>query len=212
MLKLIIGNKAYSSWSLRGWLACKQSGLAVRGGRGAALRQRLGQAPRGRRVRAVLGQGADPVGRRRGGLGQPGDHRISRREDRAGEILARGRCRARDGAIDGGGDAFELHRAPPQAQHERPPGVPAPAARRGCARRSRANHGALGAGTRAFRRDGQVPVRRVRRGRHHVRPGRHADRHLSACRSRASRRAIWTRCCSIPSCRTGSPARRKRNG
>ena len=28
MLKLIIGNKAYSSWSLRGWLAVKQSGLA----------------------------------------------------------------------------------------------------------------------------------------------------------------------------------------
>ena len=27
MLKLIIGNKAYSSWSLRGWLACRQSGL-----------------------------------------------------------------------------------------------------------------------------------------------------------------------------------------
>jgi glutathione S-transferase len=26
-LKLIIGNKTYSSWSLRGWLACKQSGL-----------------------------------------------------------------------------------------------------------------------------------------------------------------------------------------
>jgi glutathione S-transferase len=27
MLKIIIGNKAYSSWSLRGWLAVKQSGL-----------------------------------------------------------------------------------------------------------------------------------------------------------------------------------------
>ncbi|HEY0313059.1 MAG TPA: glutathione S-transferase family protein [Allosphingosinicella sp.] len=27
-MKLIIGNKAYSSWSLRGWLAVKQSGLA----------------------------------------------------------------------------------------------------------------------------------------------------------------------------------------
>jgi len=27
MLKLIVGNKAYSSWSLRGWLAVKQSGL-----------------------------------------------------------------------------------------------------------------------------------------------------------------------------------------
>jgi glutathione S-transferase len=26
LLKLIIGNKAYSSWSMRGWLACKQSG------------------------------------------------------------------------------------------------------------------------------------------------------------------------------------------
>ncbi len=26
-LKLFIGNKTYSSWSLRGWLACKQSGL-----------------------------------------------------------------------------------------------------------------------------------------------------------------------------------------
>jgi len=27
-MKLIVGNKNYSSWSLRGWLACKQSGLA----------------------------------------------------------------------------------------------------------------------------------------------------------------------------------------
>jgi glutathione S-transferase len=26
-MKLYIGNKAYSSWSLRGWLACRQSGL-----------------------------------------------------------------------------------------------------------------------------------------------------------------------------------------
>ena len=27
-MELVIGNKAYSSWSLHGWLACKQSGLA----------------------------------------------------------------------------------------------------------------------------------------------------------------------------------------
>ncbi|NCP11211.1 MAG: glutathione S-transferase family protein [Sphingomonadales bacterium] len=27
-MKIFIGNKAYSSWSMRGWLACKQSGLA----------------------------------------------------------------------------------------------------------------------------------------------------------------------------------------
>jgi len=26
-MRLLIGNKAYSSWSLRGWLACRQSGL-----------------------------------------------------------------------------------------------------------------------------------------------------------------------------------------
>jgi len=26
-MKLIIGNRAYSSWSMRGWLACRQSGL-----------------------------------------------------------------------------------------------------------------------------------------------------------------------------------------
>ena len=26
-MKLIVGNRAYSSWSLRGWLACKHSGL-----------------------------------------------------------------------------------------------------------------------------------------------------------------------------------------
>src|SRR6201989_1930006 len=28
LLKLFIGNRAYSSWSMRGWLACKQSGEA----------------------------------------------------------------------------------------------------------------------------------------------------------------------------------------
>lgn len=28
MIRLVIGNKAYSSWSLRGWLAMKQSGLS----------------------------------------------------------------------------------------------------------------------------------------------------------------------------------------
>ena len=27
-MKLIIGNRNYSSWSLRGWLAAKQSGLS----------------------------------------------------------------------------------------------------------------------------------------------------------------------------------------
>ena len=29
-MKLIIGNKKYSSWSMRGWLACKQSGVSFK--------------------------------------------------------------------------------------------------------------------------------------------------------------------------------------
>ena len=31
-IRLIIGNKVYSSWSLRGWLAAKQSGLHIEEG------------------------------------------------------------------------------------------------------------------------------------------------------------------------------------
>ena len=54
MLKLIIGNKAYSSWSLRGWLAVKQSGLPFEELVVPALRRGMGQAPRGRRIRAVF--------------------------------------------------------------------------------------------------------------------------------------------------------------
>ena len=53
LLKLIIGNRAYSSWSMRGWLAVKQSGEEFEELGRSAVRRGLGEAPRGRRVRAI---------------------------------------------------------------------------------------------------------------------------------------------------------------
>lgn len=56
-MKLIIGNRNYSSWSLRGWLACRQSGLPfdvevvpLYGPEGAERRRADDLAPSGRRV------------------------------------------------------------------------------------------------------------------------------------------------------------------
>ena len=56
-MKLTIGNRNYSSWSLRGWLAARQSGLAIEvqlvplfGGDGNDHRQHPALAPSGGRV------------------------------------------------------------------------------------------------------------------------------------------------------------------
>ena len=124
MLKLFIGNKAYSSWSMRGWLALKQSGLTFeeivvplydedwdKRREGAEFAPSSGKVP-------ILWDG--DVGR----LGQPRDRRISRREGRARPLLAGGRRRPRDGAIDGGGDAFGLPEPAPRAFDERAPHLP----------------------------------------------------------------------------------------
>jgi len=50
IVKLIVGNRNYSSWSLRGWLACKQSGLAfeeltvnISGEEWEAAKQQMGE-------------------------------------------------------------------------------------------------------------------------------------------------------------------------
>ena len=64
MLKLIIGNRAYSSWSMRGWLAVKQSGVAFEELVVPMFDEEWDKRARGRRVRPVARQGADPVGRR----------------------------------------------------------------------------------------------------------------------------------------------------
>ena len=95
LLKLIIGNRAYSSWSMRGWLAVKQSGEQFEELCRAVVRRRMGKAPRRRRIRPLAGQGADPVGRRMRRLGQPGDHRVPRRPRRPRHLLAERRNGAR---------------------------------------------------------------------------------------------------------------------
>ena len=63
-MKLIIGNKAYSSWSLRGWLACKQSGLPFEELVVPLYGEGWDEQKRAMPELAPLGrQGADPVGR-----------------------------------------------------------------------------------------------------------------------------------------------------
>ena len=79
MLKLIIGNRAYSSWSMRGWLACKQSGeefeelvVPVFDAKWEERRHGDEFAPPCGKV-PILWDG--DVRR----VGQPGDHRVPRR-------------------------------------------------------------------------------------------------------------------------------------
>ena len=76
-------------------------GPALRGDHRPDVRRGLGQEDRGRRVRAVGRQGADPVGRPDRDLGQPRDHRMARRQDRPGALLAARRRRPRHGPLDG---------------------------------------------------------------------------------------------------------------
>ncbi len=103
---LYLGNKNYSSWSLRGWLATKLSRRAVPGGHGSAV-GRTGHAQSGQP--RVLADGAacpclhDGDDRR---LGLARDRRVS---GRAASGYVAGRSRgARLGAVDLRGDAFRL--------------------------------------------------------------------------------------------------------
>ena len=88
-LKLIIGNKNYSSWSLRPWLAMKVAGIAF-DEQVISLDAEDFKAL----VTKVSGTGKVPAldRRRRACLGVAGDPRISRRDVSAGSPLA-GRCR-----------------------------------------------------------------------------------------------------------------------
>ena len=99
-------------------------GPAVRGDHRPDVRRGLGQAHRRRRIRAVGRQGADPVGRPDRDLGQPGDHRMARRQDRPGALLAARRRRPRHGPLDGGRDAFLLPEPAPRAVDERAQAIP----------------------------------------------------------------------------------------
>ena len=90
MLKLIIGNKAYSSWSLRGWLAVKQSGLPFEEITVPMFDENWDKRTEGDEFAPSGGKVPILWDDQHRDLGQPGDHRMARRQDRLG---ATGRAR-----------------------------------------------------------------------------------------------------------------------
>ena len=72
-LTLVIGNKNYSSWSMRPWVLLKQLGIAVRGEEAALQLRRVGRADR---ALVAVAPGAGAVARRAGGVGLARDHGV----------------------------------------------------------------------------------------------------------------------------------------
>ena len=209
-MKLIIGNKAYSSWSLRGWLACKQSALPFeevvvplydadwdRRREGAEFAPSSGKVPilwDGEAVvwdsLAIVDYLADKVGRERF---WPADE--------AARAMARSM-------------AAEMHSSFTALRRKHAMNIrqvfPAKRPDDDVLADLAADHGIVGAGARALRRRRRVPVRRVRRGGHHVRAGGDADRHLPAA-DRALRRRLY-RGDGPPSVHAGLDRRRAGRG
>ena len=135
-LTLVIGNKNYSSWSMRPWIALKATGIAFEE---IFIPLYTGEADKKR----ILGfsrvrQGAGAGRWRRHGVGFAGHYRICRRTVSAGTAVAGGSRQPRPCAFDFGGDAFGLCGAAQRMRHE-----PAPPGRRHrvvgrCPRRHRA--------------------------------------------------------------------------
>ena len=133
-LKLVIGSKNSSSWSLRPWLLLKQAGPRVRGGPdpAQAARDRPGD-----RAALALGQGAGAARGRRADLGLARDLRVRGRADRG--ALARGAQGPRARPLGLGRDACGLPRSArlSAARRDGPLRPPRPAAfRRGARRRA----------------------------------------------------------------------------
>ncbi len=120
MLKLFIGNKAYSSWSMRGWLAVKQSGLLFeeivvplydeewnRRREGDEFAPSSGKVP-------ILWDGDAVV--------WDSLAIIEYLAEKAGrdKFWPEGRSRSRHGAINGSGNAFELHEPASRMRDEHP--------------------------------------------------------------------------------------------
>ena len=168
MLKLIIGNKAYSSWSLRGWLAVKQSGLPFEEITVPMFDEEWDKrtqgdefAPSGGKVpilwddKTVIWDSLAII------------EWLADKTDRA-RYWPKDDDGARHGAIDGGGDAFGLRQPAPRAFDERAQAIPDPAARRAGQGGGDPDPRALGAGAGAAWRRRALSVRHVRRGGHHV--------------------------------------------
>jgi glutathione S-transferase len=69
LFKLIIGNRAYSSWSMRGWLAAKQSGEEFEELVVPMFDEDWDKRREGVEFAPIARQGAHPVGRRHRGVG-----------------------------------------------------------------------------------------------------------------------------------------------
>lgn len=121
-MKLFIGNKAYSSWSLRGWLAARHSGLPFEEVTVPLYdedwnRRREGDefAPSGGKV-PILWDGSDIVV-----WDSLAIIDYLNENGRRPRLLARRHGGARNGAVDGGRNARQLLGATPPPQHEYPP-------------------------------------------------------------------------------------------
>ena len=198
-MKLIIGNRAYSSWSMRGWLALKHAGFEFeelvvplfdeaweQRREGDEFAPSLGKVPILWDEECVVWDSlaiiefcADRVGRDRFWP-----------EDESARAMARSM-------------AAEMHSGFSSLRRELPFNVReqfrlGPAFPRGRSG-GRPDPQPLGPGASPLWRDRRISVRRLERGRHHVRAGRHPLRHLRRQGS-AVRRDLYGR---------GPPPRRR---
>jgi hypothetical protein len=110
MLKLVIGNKNYSSWSMRPWLALRANDIPFE--EVFIPLYTDDKADKDRILKLFpRGQGAGADRWRRHGVGFAFDHRVSRREISASELWPEGPRAPGACAVDFGGNAFGLHAA-----------------------------------------------------------------------------------------------------
>ena len=116
-LTLVIGNKNYSSWSMRPWVAMKAFGIPF-----TEVRVLLDKPDTANRIAEYSARrpGAGAGGRRNHDLGQPGDLRIPGRAVPRKAPVAAGRGRARDGALGHRRNALGLLRPAQRDVDEHP--------------------------------------------------------------------------------------------
>ncbi len=172
---LIIGDKNFSSWSLRPWLAMARAGIPF-----AEERIRLRQPESKAAILRHSPSGKVPALKTNGLVvcRQPRHSRISRRAPpRAFTVAARPRGAGR-GALGLRRDAFRLHGASQRHVHGPLDAVPDAADQRGPRGRHPPHRLDLARGPSQAWRQRPIPVRRFLQRRRHVRAGRHAVPHL----------------------------------
>ena len=179
MFKLIIGNRAYSSWSMRGWLARASSRArssrnwssrcSTPNGRSGA--KAMSSLPRSARCRSCGTATASSGTAWRSSNSSP--TASAARDYWPEDEGARGMARSMSAEMHSG-FANLRRELPMNVRKTFPPSDLSPEVREG----DRPHPAALGAGPRALRRDRRFPVRRLVRGGHDVRASGHALHHL----------------------------------